>query len=283
MIDRVRVVLKDEFKRSSWVILIAVGCLLLCNMTLASLINKGFINLVNYAWHGIVINTVSWYLPVAFFLAISGSRSKKDDFWNSMPYTANELHAIRLAYGVGFIAIVGLLQLAVAAVVAHKYAFFAEDLSYLGYTLNGVYNYPMFLLIIVGGYIIASTIYGLVDNRIVASAMLFFISLMPELLFVPILWITGQSLDILDYASQVKYLIVFGVGVGDSDVNTVIYNIGVPLYLVIIAFMLWLGFYVNNKNHSSGNCKMFYNKVVKAVFIALSVLFALNITETLFF
>jgi hypothetical protein len=81
----------------------------------------------------------------------------------------------------------------------------------------------------------------------------------------------------------VKYLIAFGDGAGESDVNTAVYNIAVPLYLAIIAFMLWLGFYVNNKNHSSGNCKMFYNKVVKAVFIALSALFALNVIETLFF
>jgi hypothetical protein len=254
-------------------------------MNLANSINKGFINLVNYSWYNMDINTVSWYLPVAFFLAISGSRSKKDDFWNSMPYTANELHALRLAYGVGFIAIVGLIQLAVSALIIHKYAFFAEDLSYIGYTLtmNGVYNYLMFLLVIVGGYIIASTIYSLADNRIAASAMLFFIALMPELLFVPILWITGQYSDILGDVSQVKYLIAFGVGVGDYDVNTAVYKICVPLYLVIIAFMLWLGFYVNKKNHSSGNCKIFYNKVVKVVFIALSVLFALNVTETLFF
>jgi len=277
---RVATVFRDEFKRSSWIIFIVLGCMLLCGVSLTSVLRDSFENIIGGGWYISCVNTVSWYLPVSVLLALSQSRTKKDDFWGSMPYTANSLYILRLLYGIIFIAAVGLIQLIISALILRKYVFLMEDISYLGFELKGIYAYPQFLIINIGAYIISNTVYGLFNNRFAASAMLFFINLMPEMLFTPIQWVCQYYPEVLDALSEVKYIIAYGIG--DVYVKSSVYTIGYPVYTAIIAAMLVMGLYINKKSHERGSGRLFYNKSVKVIFILLFVLFILNIMETVF-
>ncbi len=277
---RVVTVFKDEFKRSSWIIFIVLGCMLLVGAMLTEKIEEvtDYI-LVSSGWFNEDVNVVSWYLPVAALLALSQKRTRKDDFWGSMPYTADSLYLLRLAYGLMFIAAVGVVQMLLSAAIMHKNAFIIEDLRYIGLRINGVYDFPRFMLVNGGAYILASTICTLVNNHAVAAAFGFFASLMPEMLFTPYNWITGEYWHLIEYFSDLKYVIAFGI---NDNVNDYVYQYGVPVYLCIIAAMLFIGAYVNRKTAERGNSKVFYNRFVKVIYIILCVLFALNVFETLF-
>lgn len=275
---RALVVFRDELKRSSWIIFIVLGCMLFDAMELVRSFNYNFEYMIGAGWFDGRVNTVSWYIPVAILLALCQSRGARDDFWGSMPYTAKSLYILRLVYGICFIAAVGLVQLALSMAVSSKYAFVIEDLSYIGLKIEGVYAYPMFLLVNVGAYLIANTVYTLVNNRITASAMLFFISIMPEMLISPISRLNdGGYPQILENICELKYLIAFGINDG-CDVRGLSYAI----YAVVIIFMLYLGIYINGKNAGRGRYRLFYNMAVKVIFILLCVLFCFNIIETLF-
>lgn len=277
---RVVTVFKDEFKRSSWIIFIVLGCMLLAGAMLTDRIEEAadYI-LVSSGWFNENVNVVSWYLPVAALFALSQKRTKKDDFWGSMPYTSDSLYLLRLAYGLIFIVAVGVLQMLLSAAVLHKNAFIIEDLSYIGLTIKGAYAFPMFMLVNGGAYIIANTVCTLVNNRGAAAAFGFFAALMPEMLFTPYNWITGDYWYLMEHFSDIKYVIAFGL---NDDVSDWVYSYGVPIYLVIIAAMLFIGIYANRKTSQRGISRVFYNKAVKVIYIILCVLFALNVFETLF-
>lgn len=277
---RVVTIFKDEFKRSSWIIFIVLGCMFLAGGVFTEKIKEA----VDYVfvcsdWFYEEVNVVSWYLPVAVLLALSQKRNKTDDFWGSMPYTSYSLYLLRLAYGLIFIAAVGAVQMLLSAAILNKNAFIVEDLSYVGIKIRGAYAFPMFMLVNGGAYILSNTVCTLVNNRGAAAAFGFFAALMPEMLFTPYNWITGDYWHLIEDFCDIKYAVVFGEGYNISDW---VYSYGVPIYLVIIAFMLFIGIYANGKTAQRGAVRVFYNKAVKAIYIILCVLFVLNVFETLF-
>ncbi len=291
-------VIKDEFKRTSWVILVAAVCMLICNIVLVQNVEEVYRSVMMNQFYAPDINIMYLYLPVSLMLALCQSRGKSDDMWNSMPYKASSLYGLRLAYGMGFIALLGIIQLCVSAAIINKYSFVMDDIAYLGYSVKGIYNYKAYCIANLGTYTIAAAYFILIRHQGAASAALFFTALMPEMLIAPIARVTDilfafqeavkaynrlgiESLQRgLNTACELKYAVMFGINA--YDIKASVYGIGCFVYAALAALMLVLGFYVNKKRCDRGNDKIFYNKAVKTIYILLLVLFVYNIIETLF-
>lgn len=275
-------VLYDELKRSSWVFLVAMGCMLLgSNYIFDSL--KGFYFHVlnnNYIYDVYIENIIAAiYLPFVILLALSQYRGKNEDFRSSMPYTADGLYFIRLLYGIIAILTVTVIQWAVLGLLFNNYAFVITDLKDMGVNLAVFINPLHFVLVLFGMYVFISLILQLVANRFGAAFMAFTLALMPEMLAVPYQWIFGEAPG-WEGLFRIKY--TFFPGICDNELKTSVYLIGVLVYAVIVGTEVLAGMYVNRKTNGAGRSRMFYNKGVKAVFIALGLLFALNIFDMIF-
>ena len=110
--------------------------------------------------------------------------------------------------------------------------------------------------------------------------MLFFLALIPELLVTPCDWLGEIFLDGLEVAANIKYAAVFGVYI--PYIVKDVYTVGVPVYAAVTVIIFLIGYYVSRRNTERGNEGMFYNGIIKAVFIILCLLFALNVVDNLF-
>lgn len=275
---RVVSVFADEFKRTSWIIFVVIFCMFLSGLNIADCMNSNFKGLIQGRWFTDWVNTVSWYLPVPLLLTLCQKRGSGEDFWGSMPYTVNGLYFCRLAYGLLFILLTGLAQLLLSCVMMHSYAFLVEDLGYLGFNTYGLYTLPLFISVNCGVYIITQTLFMLFNNRILASAAVFLLALIPELFIAPVSWFFGYS-EAMDSLCEAKYRIMYGMFdyIPDTALST-----GTIIYTVFIFAMLVLGIYLNRKNNQRGNSALVYNKAVNIMLIVLVVFFALNIADVIF-
>lgn len=274
--------LYDEFKRSSWVFL-AAGCsMFFAASSLYSMLMDAFYSVLNgdYLYEMYFENlSAAFYLPFVILLALSQHRSKGGDFRSSMPYTADELYFVRLLYGALAILAVTAAQWLVFGLMFNRYAFILEDLKALGEDMAAFVNPLHFALVLFGEYVGVSLVLQLVSNRFAAAFACFAIGLMPEMLTAPYQWIFGEFPDI-EVFYRIKY--AFIPGINDNMVKPEVFCACALAYGAIIAGLIFAGVYVNGKTNGSGRFKVFYNKGVKAVFIVLSILFALNVFDTFF-
>lgn len=283
---RVVMVLRDEFKRSSWLFVILLACFFLAAADLLSVTSGTWKATVIggdaswYIYEGVYSNFIPFYLIAVVLLALCQSRKRTDDFWNSLPYTAGELYVFRLLYGALVILFIAVVQLGMTAVIVNKFGFFMKDFALLGISTEYIYRTGSLIVALFGAYIIATLVYKLVNNRFAASIMLFFLALIPELLVAPCDWLGGIFLDGLEVAANIKYAAVFGIYIPYIVKN--VYTVGVPVYAAVTVIVFLIGYYVSRRNTEKGNEGMFYNGIIKAVFILLCLLFALNVVDTLF-
>ncbi len=270
-------VFKDEFKRTSWLLLISMGLMFMCNAILISQLNSVVLNVLTSGFLQPLIDIIPWYLPISLFLALFQARNS--DLLSSMPYTTTGLYCLRLLYGVVFLALAGLVQLIVLYLIFNRYSFLIEDLAYTGQSLSAVCSYPRFLIVTIGAYIIATLAFTLIKNRLFASFGLFFAALLPELFFAPLSWFFET--DFFDVICELKYNILFAK---DSyiKVKPDILSLGYIVYSLVIIILFFAGMYTNKKNHEKGMDRIFCNEAVMVIYYMLLLLFALNIIDTLF-
>lgn len=281
---RVVMVLRDEFKRSSWIFIIILACFFLSAVDFSRTINNIWLEVSTggagwYTFEGIYNGFTHVYLIPIVLLALCQSRKKTDNFWSSLPYTAGELYVFRLLYGAVIILLMAVFQLVMTAVVLDRYDFFIRDCQLLGISTDNLYRLGEMVTALFGAYIIATLVYMLVNNRFAASLMLFFLALIPELLFVPLDWF-GISTDAVQAISNIKYAVVFGIY--SPYIIREVYTVGVPVYAGLVVVVFLSGYFVSRKNSQEGNNSMFVNGFVKAVFILLSILVVLNIIDGIF-
>lgn len=279
---RVAYGLYDEFKRSSWVFMVALGCLLFGTFYLYGEVKDLFFTVINGSYiYDIYIESIlqCFYLPFALSLAFSQHRGKKEEFRGSMPYTADGLYFIRLLYGFIAIALVTLAQWLSYSLILGKCTYAA---AYLNELCGGsvAFMSPLhFMVVLLGEYVMLTLVMQLVRNPIGAAFGSFMLALMPEMLEVPYQWVTDASPN-WEGLYRIKY--AFMPGIADNMLKPQVYNTAAWIYAAILAVFVALGAYINHKASGTGNSKAFYNKGVKTCYIVLCVLFALNLFETFF-
>ena len=283
---RVVMVLRDEFKRSAWLFIILLASFFLSAVDLLSKINNTWLTIMAggdtfwYVYEGISSNHIPVYLLSIVLLALCQSRRPTDDFWNGLPYTAGELYVFRLFYGALVILFIGVCQLVITAVICGRYEFFLKDCGLLGISCEYLYRTGAMVTALFGTYIIATLVYKLITNRFAASLMLFFLALMPELLVVPCNWLGGLFLDGLETAANIKYAVAFGVYI--PYIMKDVYTVGIPVYAAVTVVIFLIGYYASRRISERGIECMFYNGLIKAVFLLLCLLFALNVIDNFF-
>ncbi len=252
-------ILKAEFRRTAWVLVLALGAILLSAARLSAELELCFMSLVNnngeYIHHVSEGSRFLFVLPnlcAGVLIALLQCRDKRREFWRGLPYSSNTLYAYRNLYGIMLFAAVCLVKLAVMLVLRSKYAPVYDEFVFFGYTNASLASLMWDMLITICYYVVCFAVLKLVNRAFVAAMAMFCITLLP---------------------------FVFGFLLPDFVVYTLFdYILIVKLAGVVFAvLMFYAGMYAERRYELFATKRIFAGKATLVVFWVVCVLFAVGV------
>lgn len=253
-------ILKAEFRRTAWVLVLGLGGSLILNYYFVNILNVSAIQTFGFGAVNLFQNNAGVVkilynfalIPIAVLLAMCQYRGKRsEEFYRSLPYSADRIYSCQAVCGLLLLCLVYIVNAVLNRLTCSRFtvAIFNEA-GYINFTyMHSIY----YLFFTICTYISIFAALHIVRNRALVFLWLLILLFMPFAVDV-----------IFDCTVLLEWQAELLLGIDGNNAPFLIF--GIMLIIVFEALLFAVGMSANRKFDGLDTKRIFYNKEIKFLY-----------------